>query len=557
MVATPEAAASILAALKEAAAAEAAGEGAGDLAGRAYRRLQYDFPKPSVAEARALREAVGAAVEAGTVGEAVPLTQKFVENIAALAHGKEGGAAGELRGHFQAICGLVFVTHMAGHFRRSEQQRAAALGAYRVPPRAEAGAEPSAPPPEAALAAEAADLSLEVDAAVMDDDDEPYEALAPPQAPEAATSGDGAGPDLAGPLEKAYHLVSHLDSLCLTAPEVWRALKLQRRTQDVLRALVDLAAEARGDLHLVEEMVFKYTDLLVKSFVVCRETLADVADLQPLRTGRACPSLEGRSSLSFFAALASQGGAMDRPARTHLWRALHEEMGFINLWLMHLHAQLKGKERSPAGHRDWSNDLFQTCAVVDFYVTQAPAGPGPARALTQTGVLKSLVLLFGEVGTVALCEPLRCSLLFVAALDPSLAAYAARVPSFKELLAGERFAAGGPLEIHGAMWRLVLRAEVPEALLGPLRAYSNAEVGKVVLILRLLQSAYRAARRAFWPAALAEALEALQATLRGLQREDPHTKEPPDPQDKAFQLRPACLQILKELLGREVEGKRD
>ena len=40
----------------------------------------------------------------------------------------------------------------------------------------------------------------------------------------------------------------------------------------------------------------------------------------------------------------------------------------------------KGKEPSPAGNRDWSNDLFQTCAVVDFYVTQAPAGPAPAAS---------------------------------------------------------------------------------------------------------------------------------------------------------------------------------
>ena len=50
------------------------------------------------------------------------------------------------------------------------------------------------------------------------------------------------------------------------------------------------------------------------------------------------------------------------------------------------------------------------------------------------------MLLFWEVGTVALCEPLceplRCSLPFVAALDPWRAACAARVPSFQELPAG-------------------------------------------------------------------------------------------------------------------------
>lgn len=109
------------------------------------------------------------------------------------------------------------------------------------------------------------------------------------------------------------------------------------------------------------------------------------------------------------------------------------------------------------------------CQLVYCYVLQAPpamaaAAPpsGASRlqeALLRGGLLRSLALLFVQLGGQPGAEPLRCAVLLACASAQVLADWAAAVPGFTAATAAPQLQPGGEAALHGTLWRLLLSGD--------------------------------------------------------------------------------------------------
>jgi hypothetical protein len=106
------------------------------------------------------------------------------------------------------------------------------------------------------------------------------------------------------------------------------------------------------------------------------------------------------------------------------------------------------------------------CQVIYYYILHAPmAALAPAKAgsasrvqesLLRGGLLRSLVLLFIQLGGQPGAEPLRCALLLACAAAQPLVDWAAAVPGFAASLAAPLLQPGGSAALHGALWSVFL-----------------------------------------------------------------------------------------------------
>lgn len=113
--------------------------------------------------------------------------------------------------------------------------------------------------------------------------------------------------------------------------------------------------------------------------------------------------------------------------------------------------------------------IMLACQLLYFFVLQAPpgfstatvaaAGSGTSRlqdAFLRGGLLRSLVLLFIQLGAQKGAEPLRCALLLACAAAQPLTDWASAVPGFAAAAAAPGLGPGGAAQLHGALWSVLL-----------------------------------------------------------------------------------------------------
>ena len=200
----------------------------------------------------------------------------------------------------------------------------------------------------------------------------------------------------------------------------------------------------------------------------------------------------GELALGAAVALAAQVAAPS--ARRQLWQVVHARL--LPVAAQQLEQQQVALARqaraAAAGTGPTPEQLYAVmlpCQLLYFYVLQAPPAmlqPAPAAAggksgsggsgggsrlgdaLLAAGLLRSLVLLFIQLGASPGAEPLRCALLLACAAAQPLADWAAAVPGFTAAAAAPGLGPGGEAALHGALWRVLLSGDGGDlaALLG-------------------------------------------------------------------------------------------
>ena len=120
--------------------------------------------------------------------------------------------------------------------------------------------------------------------------------------------------------------------------------------------------------------------------------------------------------------------------------------------------------------------IMLACQLLYFFVLQAPPGFSAATAtggsgggssgsggtsrlqdaFLRGGLLRSLVLLFIQLGAQPGAEPLRCALLLACAAAQPLTDWASAVPGFAAAVAAPELGPSGAAQLHGALWSVLL-----------------------------------------------------------------------------------------------------
>ena len=618
-----EAVDAMVSALKEAERPPPGGDTSGALAQSAYERLQFDFPALPPAESQALARAcieAGGASGAPGLPSGMVVTATLLEGAGWLAQQEgrqhegtaagrgEGGGAGGGRGWEEGgsgrrqvvqaweSCPMQVVMGAAGlcgavnllkapleealdNLASLHIQRIAGIGLGQYD---DAGAGTSPPMPAA-----------EVDAAVMDDDDTPYEdflatgagapglpaAVPSPEAPEIYTSGAEAF------THKLQALVDHISFPMVSLSQTWEDLRLGAH---IIEALALLVEHPQADA--LEDVASRLSDLLAQAAAADPARMAFIEQALERLSAPGSPSktgLRGRVKLYLLrAGLIGAKGQGRRSGRTVFWRAVQGQLPFLVDLLRDLQNFRDAADTSDAAEHveaeaargAWAQDLLHVCNLLEFHALEAPGGHSVGRDLLQSGALKSLTLLFGAEGANPRAEPLRRALLFACASgvpfrgqtgQVDLAAWCARVPSFRRALEEPAFLVGkgsGGCEVHGAVWFEMLGREPLDGsprplvqLLGDGARAAREPPGEYALLwaaLCLLQCTQRAAAgHRFWGNGLHEELLRARDAARALPA--PEETDTSDTEEKRRHLRAQCLLALKDLVGLALPGKSD
>ena len=435
--------------------------------------------------------------------------------------------------------------------------------------------------------------AAEVDAAVMDDDDTPYEdflaagsgapglpAVVPsPEAPEVYTSGAEAF------THKLQALVDHISFPTVSLSQTWEDLRLGVHIVEALVLLVEHPQAAA-----LEDVASRLSDLLAQAAAADPARMAFIEQALQRLSAPGPPGntgLRGRVKLSLLrAGLIGAKGQGRRSGRTVFWRAVQGQLPFLVDLLRDLQNFRDAADTTDAAEHveaeavrgGWAQDLLHVCSLLEFHALEAPGGHSVGRDLLQSGALKSLALLFGAEGANPRAEPLRRALLFACASgvpfrgqagQVDLAAWCARVPSFRRALEEPAFLVGkgsGGCEVHGAVWFELLGQEpldgsprpLAQLLGGGARAAREppGEYAQLWTALCLLQCTQRAAAgRRFWGNGLHEELLRARDAARALPA--PEETGTSDAEEKRRHLRAQCLLALKDLVGLALPGKSD
>ena len=606
-----EAAEAMVAALKE---AERAGGGYPDmeaLARSAYDRLQFDFPALPPQEARALaRACLGGG---GGVGVGLPqgmaVTTTLLEGVSWLAQ-QEGAksapgsasrgvtAAGSGRAEAAEICpmqvvmGAVGVCDVAGLLEMPLDAALERLSSLNISLEGGAGAREGFPDGLSSGAGPVAPAGG-IDAAEMDDDDTPYEDFL--NSPGAGTLFAGAPAPLfesfrSGEEElirKVGAIMEHVSFPAVSLDRAWEALRLG---EHLIRALVLLVGHPQATA--LEDVAYRMADLMAQAAADDPKHMRCIEQALERLSAQAASDagLRGRVKLSLLrAGLAGAKGKARRDGRAVFWRTVNGQLQFL-ADLLHDLLAIRSADGGPGAGKFaggnaatargvWAQDLLQVCTLLEFHALEAPGGHFVGRDLMQTGVLKSLALLFGAEGANPQAEPLRRALLFACASgvpirnqrgQADLAAWCGRVPSFRRALEEPVFQAGqlgegaGACGLHSAVWSELLGSEGPGERPHPLASWladgvlaaQNApgDYGALWVALSLLQGALRAAGgQKFWGDEVSSELLRAREAVKAL----PAPEGSGDAEEKWRHLRAQSLFALKELVGFELPGKAD
>lgn len=302
-------------------------------------------------------------------------------------------------------------------------------------------------------------------------------------APAAAPGGTQALP------EQLARLAGHLSYHCMGDADAWRQLRLLQRLAGCLAAGRAHArwAELQGAAAPLLRLATDHLGASPAELEAGLPTLLDALRIPSSGSGggsAAAPqdaagaAAAGELALGAAVALAAQVASPS--ARRQLWQAVHARL------LPVAAQQLEGQQvalarqarQAPAGAGPTPEQLYAVmlpCQLLYFYVLQAPpamlqaapaaggkAGSGGSRlgdAMLAGGLLRSLVLLFVQLGGAPGAEPLRCALLLACAAAQPLADWAAAVPGFTAATAAPELGPGGEAALHGALWRVLLSGD--------------------------------------------------------------------------------------------------
>lgn len=294
--------------------------------------------------------------------------------------------------------------------------------------------------------------------------------------------------------DQLAELAGHLTYHCMSDVAAWRELRLMQRLADCLAAarrharFAELQAVAQPLLQLAtDRMVAAPLELeaglpvLLGALGIPSSSGSATGSTTTSQLDAAAAAAAGELALAAVVTLAAQVASPS--ARRRLWQEVHEcLLPVAALQLEQQQVQLARQARTAAraasgaaggaaGSQPTPRQLYSVmlpCQLLYFYVLQAPpamataaaaAGGSGSRlsdALLQGGLLRSLVLLFVQLGGTSGAEPLRCALLLACAAAQSLADWAAAVPGFVASTAVPELGIGGEAELHGALWQVLL-----------------------------------------------------------------------------------------------------
>lgn len=290
----------------------------------------------------------------------------------------------------------------------------------------------------------------------------------------------------------------------MSEASAWRELRLMQRLAvclAVLRrhpSLPDQAAVAQPLLRLAVDRCVAVPAELEAGLPVLLDALGATADSSSSRCGgtsggRGAASQQGTpadtaaAELAIEAAVALAAQVSAPSARRRLWQETHQRL--LPLAAQQLEQQqvqlarqaraAAGKTASTAGGAAGAAGAAQpsaqqlysimlACQLLYFFVLQAPPGFAAAaaaataaasrlqEAFLRGGLLRSLVLLFIQLGAQPGAEPLRCALLLACAAAQPLADWAVAVPGFKAAVGAPELGPGGAAQLHGALWSVLL-----------------------------------------------------------------------------------------------------
>jgi hypothetical protein len=144
--------------------------------------------------------------------------------------------------------------------------------------------------------------------------------------------------------------------------------------------------------------------------------------------------------------------------RKQLWQLMHADLlPLLEQCAEQLAYGSSGAQPTPAAAAGAAfAHMLLLCHVVELLVLGRPAHVDVGQQLTQAGVTRSLVTLFGTWGSDAAAEPLRRAVLLCCCSSPPTAAWVLAVPHVSQQLRQHpAFQLGGPCEAHGALWQLL------------------------------------------------------------------------------------------------------
>ncbi len=329
----------------------------------------------------------------------------------------------------------------------------------------------------------------------------------PAGAPEAGSSVGAALP------AQLAELAGHLSYHCMSEASAWRELRLMQRVAACLAAvrrhpsLPDMAAVAQPLLRLAVDHCVAAPAELEAGLPALLDALGATA--QGSSSGVAGAKAPANQQNSRAAGAATEAAAAELvieaavalaaqvtapSARRRLWQETHQRL--LPLAAQQLEQQqveLARQARAAAskaggaaggaagaagGAQPSAQQLYSimlACQLLYFFVLQAPpgfatttaagssgggaGGAGGSRlqeAFLRGGLLRSLVLLFIQLGAQPGAEPLRCALLLACTAAQPLADWAVAVPGFTAAVAAPELGPGGAAQLHGALWSVLL-----------------------------------------------------------------------------------------------------
>jgi hypothetical protein len=312
-------------------------------------------------------------------------------------------------------------------------------------------------------------------------------AVAPQQS--GGSSGQAGGQGLP---DQLAHLAAHLQYHCMSDSAAWRELRLMQRLAGCLAAarrhpqFLELHGAAQPLLRLA-------TDRIAAQPAELEGGLPSLLDALGVPSSGTSSSVSVSSSrqeaavaaaaaeLALVAAVALAAQVTVPSARRRLWQEVHQRL--LPVAAQQLEQQqvaLARQARANLGStaaagaasaclQPSPQQLFTVmlpCQLLYFYVLQAASAGGGGGGhqlqealLNKGGLLRSVVLLFVQLGDQPGAEPLRCALLLACAAAQPLADWAAAVPGFSAAAAAPELQAGGAAQLHGALWRVLLARE--------------------------------------------------------------------------------------------------
>uniref|UniRef100_A0A383WMX0 Uncharacterized protein n=1 Tax=Tetradesmus obliquus TaxID=3088 RepID=A0A383WMX0_TETOB len=316
----------------------------------------------------------------------------------------------------------------------------------------------------------------------QDADDEEYEAIEAAQAPAAATISLAAAQQQQQ--QQQYSWPALQQKLCSLAEHVHYSLlgyeplwQQQQAAQHLLQLLRALGVHAHAED--LQQVLHAYVGLLVDRLAAVP---ADLPLLQQLWEALGLPGGQGvgfkasssssssssrqqalpsEAVLGFSVAASVWGQLPGTNARGKLWRLMYDnllpllEQCSEQLAYNTASSSTKQQQHAAVQGEGFAHALL-LCHVVELLLLGRPGAVDVAGQLVQQGVMRSLVVLFGQHAGNAAAEPVRRAVLLASCSSLQAAAWVLAVPAVLQQLQQPSFQLGGAAEAHGAIWEFVI-----------------------------------------------------------------------------------------------------